>query len=629
MTERSKDYLRFQRELALGYAGLFALLTVLLAWKVATEYRLDRDAAATMTKVSARSMAAHAQEIIETIDQQLWISARAIVGLQGKPITPEAIQPFLAASALASDSRFWLLFIDASGKGVVSSNGLAVRGVSFADRSYFIEAAASRSDRLLVGGPVAGRISKRKVFFLSRRVESPNGKFLGVVVASMDASRVASVFERARLGDSMSIALVTIDSVIIARSPMFEESFGADLSTPVAAARPPGALIAFETPSPLTGERRLFSYARVGSFPLLVVVGVTRESWTARFRSDALAGAIGLALALAAALISVRLALAQFLRLERIELSQRTAIDQLATAKSELERGERRLRFIADSVPARVAYINADERYTFHNNGRAKAPHGALMGKTLLETHGSDFYALIKDDVHRALAGHRVSVERRYLLNNQDRHFKHQYDPDFSESGRVIGFYAMVTDITEFKSIQQRLSAIARIDSLTGLPNRVELLDRLETALARRHRTGASLACLYLDIDRFKDVNDTLGHSGGDQALVEFGRRLLLCVRETDVVARLAGDEFVILLEGLSQPAEAERVAKKIIECMEIPFNIDGANWRLTTSIGVVVANTMTDDPSSLLRSADEALYAAKRAGRNRASASGSSGVNG
>jgi diguanylate cyclase (GGDEF)-like protein len=604
--------------------ALLSLLVALLSWKIATEYRLDREAAASVIQISSRAMAAHVQETIEAVDQPLRISALGIAALAGKPMTPEAIQPLLAASALASDSRFWLLFIDTSGKGVVASNGLPVRGVSFADRSYFLDAAATRSDRLLVGGPADGRVSKRKLFFLSRRVESRTGKFLGVVAAPMDAARVATVFERARLGDSMSIALATSDNVIIARAPLFEQSFGADLSAPVAAAHPPGPQIPFETSSPLTGESRLFSYASVGAFPLIVVVGVTRESWTAHFRSDALAGALGLAIALAAAALSARFALAQFLRLEQVEASQSKLIERLGSSQRELSRGERRLRFIADSVPARVAYINADERYTFHNNGRERAPYGALMGKTILETHGSAFYELIKDDVRRALAGHRVSVERQHTLNSKDRHFKHQYDPDFSESGRVIGFYAMVTDITEFKAIQQQLSAIARVDSLTGLPNRIELLDRLEIALARCRRTGASLACLYLDIDRFKEVNDTLGHSGGDLALVEFGRRLRQCVRETDVVARLAGDEFVILLEGLSQPTEAERVAAKIIDCMAIPFNIEGARWPVTTSIGLVVADSMTDDSGSLLRSADDALYTAKRAGRNRASALGS-----
>ena len=625
MGDRSAGYFRFRRKLLVGYLILCALLASLTVWKVVSSYLADRTAATAVTQSSAGAMAAHVEEIIDSIDQPLHNSAIDISVMEGKPMKPESIQPLLAASSRTSDSRFWLLFIDAVGKGVVASNGLAVNGVSFADRSYFRDAATKSGGEPHVGGPVYGRVSKRKVFFLSRRVDSPSGKFLGVVAAPVDVSLVAKVFEKSRLGPAMSIALLTLDYRVIDRAPLFEESFGADLTSLAESLSPLTKSAGIEADSPFTGERRLYSSARVGSLPLVVVVGVSRDTWMAGFRSDLIAGTAGLLVALVVAFFSGKFALDQYQKLERVEEAQRILIAQLGAAKEELAREERRLRVIADAVPARVAYINADERYTFHNFGEHGAPIGALMGKTLLETHGAEIYALIKDDARRALAGEPICVERSYTSDGGRRYFKHQYTPDLLPSGRAIGFHAMVTDITGFKTIQQRLSAIARVDSLTGLPNRAELLDRLESALARCRRTGASLACLYLDIDRFKEVNDTLGHSGGDIALVEFGRRLRHCVRETDLVARLAGDEFVILLEGLTQPAEAERVAEKVIECMAMPFNIEGAPWPVTTSVGVVVADAMTDDSGSLLRAADEALYSAKRAGRNRMSAHGES----
>jgi diguanylate cyclase (GGDEF)-like protein len=265
-----------------------------------------------------------------------------------------------------------------------------------------------------------------------------------------------------------------------------------------------------------------------------------------------------------------------------------------------------------------VAYINADERYTFHNAGEHGAPFKALMGKTLLETHGPEMYAVLRDGVRRALAGERVSEELSYCVQDEQRCFRHQYTPDIEADGRVVGCYATITDITEFKTIQDRLAAQARVDALTGLPNRAALLDRLETALARCRRTGQSLACFYLDIDRFKEVNDTLGHSGGDAALIEFSQRLRQCVRESDIVARLAGDEFVILLENLAHPSEAGNVAAKIIDSMTIPFSIEATRRIVTTSVGMVIADPLNDDARAVLRAADEALYKAKRGGRNR-----------
>jgi diguanylate cyclase (GGDEF)-like protein/PAS domain S-box-containing protein len=618
MNERDAEYFRFRRKLLVGYLVLCGLLFSLLAWKITAGYQADRDAAIAVTENSARSMAAHVEELINAVDQPLRISALGIAGMDGKPVNPASIQPLLAASSLASDSRFWLLFIDAAGKGVVASNGLAVHGVSYADRSYFRDPAAMRADKVHVGGSADGRVSNRKLFFLSRRVESRSGKFLGVVAAPVDAWRIANVFEKARLDAAMSIALTTRDNVVVARAPLFQESFGVDLSRVRQMIPPARSVGGFEAASPFSGERRLYAYAPVGSFPLRVTVGITRESWMAGVRSDLLAGLVGLGVALTVAWFSGRFALDQFRRLARVERAQRKLIAQLGAAKEVITIGERRLRIIADSVPAQVAYINADERYTFHNDGECGAPIGALMGNTLLETHGPEIYALLKDDVERALKGERVRVEHSYAVNGEMRCFKHEYTPDTTVAGKTLGFYSTVTDITDFKTIQNRLSALARADPLTGLPNRAELLDRLETSLVRCRRTGGTLACLYLDIDRFKEVNDTLGHSGGDSALVEFSRRLRQCVRESDTVARLAGDEFVIALEDIDQPSGAEVVAAKIIASMAVPFHIDGVYRVITTSVGLVIARPLQDDPRSLLRAADEALYRAKRAGRNR-----------
>ena len=617
MDEQHAGYVQFRRKLVVGYIVLCALLASLLGWKYASGYRADRAAASAVTENSARALVAHVEEIVDAIDQPLRMSAARIAALDGKPLTAETIAPLLAAASNGPDSRFWLLFIDANGKGVVASNKLAVGGVSFADRAYFRDPAASRANRLHIGPPAIGRVSKRRVFFISRRVESASGKFLGVVAAPVDAWHVANVFERARLGPAMSIALTTADNVIIARAPLFENTFGADVSHSVPAP-PPLALTTFEADSPLNGERRLFSYVPFAYLPLHMIVGITRASWMARVRSDLMAGLVGLSIALIVAFFSGRLALAQYWRLECVEAWQRKLIEQLAAAKEDLARSERRLRVIADRVPGRVSYINADERYTFHNAGDDGAPLGALMGKTVLETHGPTIYALVKDDIHRALRGERVSAEHRHETDGKIHYFRHQYTPDIGPSGDVHGFYAMVTDITDFKETQQRLSAAAHVDTLTGLPNRAALLTHLDGVLARCRRTRRSLACLYLDIDKFKEVNDMLGHAGGDSALIEFGRRLRLCIRESDLVARLAGDEFVIALEALDHPKEAERVAAQIIECMAMPFNIEGTLRMVTTSVGMVFAQPERHDARSLLRSADEALYRAKRAGRNR-----------
>ena len=144
-----------------------------------------------------------------------------------------------------------------------------------------------------------------------------------------------------------------------------------------------------------------------------------------------------------------------------------------------------------------------------------------------------------------------------------------------------------------------------------------ELNERLENAIRRRHRSGKRLAVLFLDIDHFKAINDTMGHAVGDAVLKEFAERLLLAVRETDTVSRLAGDEFVVILEGLNEATEADYVAQKIIDKVRHDWRIDNHQIALTTSIGVACGYAENLLPSELLALADAALYRAKAEGRD------------
>lgn len=178
---------------------------------------------------------------------------------------------------------------------------------------------------------------------------------------------------------------------------------------------------------------------------------------------------------------------------------------------------------------------------------------------------------------------------------------------------------AFMTDISQRKQLELALKHQATHDKLTGLPNRAELSQRLEWALARKDRTREGLAVFFLDLDRFKSINDTHGHEAGDAVLVEFAQRLQNAVRRTDTVARLAGDEFVIVLVGMDDAeAGARAVAGKIIAQMDQPFSVAGADIRISTSIGIAIVDHQEFCPEALLSRADEAMYRAKKSGRNR-----------
>jgi diguanylate cyclase (GGDEF)-like protein/PAS domain S-box-containing protein len=186
-----------------------------------------------------------------------------------------------------------------------------------------------------------------------------------------------------------------------------------------------------------------------------------------------------------------------------------------------------------------------------------------------------------------------------------------------NDQGGIDYYIGSFIDISERKAAEEKISHLAHFDALTDLPNRVNLQGRLEQALASARREGGStVAVMFLDLDRFKNINDTLGHHVGDILLLEVSKRLTASVRESDVVARLGGDEFVVLLTGVDGTAAA-RVAGKILESLATSFRIEGHELHTTASIGIAVFPGDGDDVKMLMQNADAAMYHAKAAGRN------------
>ena len=206
--------------------------------------------------------------------------------------------------------------------------------------------------------------------------------------------------------------------------------------------------------------------------------------------------------------------------------------------------------------------------------------------------------------VHRT-TGQRFQVEQT-ASPITDRH------------GAVTGAVAVLRDVTDAVAMAERMAHLAQYDPLTDLPNRVLLQDRAQLAMAQARREGKSLAVMYLDLDGFKQINDTLGHAVGDQLLVQFAQRLQAAVRASDTVCRQGGDEFVVLLPGLDTPEAACGVARKILAACDTPFELAGQRVQVGLSGGIALFPQHGDSFDELSRHADDALYAAKRGGRRR-----------
>jgi diguanylate cyclase (GGDEF)-like protein/PAS domain S-box-containing protein len=240
--------------------------------------------------------------------------------------------------------------------------------------------------------------------------------------------------------------------------------------------------------------------------------------------------------------------------------------------------------------------------WMYHPDGRPCAPHELPLV--------------------RAVADGEVTHNREYILRpptGKERWITLNAAPVRNSRGEIIAGIVIFNDISELKDHQGHLERLAHFDSLTRLPNRTLLADRLSRAIEHTRRVGQPFAVAYLDLDGFKQVNDQHGHDKGDELLVEVAARLLECVRNEDTVARLGGDEFVLLLAQLAEPDAWRTAVNRILASLARPFDIHGESATISASIGVTLYPDDDSGPEVLLRHADQAMYIAKQAGRNRA----------
>jgi diguanylate cyclase (GGDEF)-like protein/PAS domain S-box-containing protein len=294
-------------------------------------------------------------------------------------------------------------------------------------------------------------------------------------------------------------------------------------------------------------------------------------------------------------------------------------VTQRVMAEQALADSERRLRTIADNVPAVIAHVDASEHYTFVN---AYVEHVSgedprqMIGKTMREIRGEQIYSDLKGHIATALGGEAAMFE--YEADYKGRHFCFQtnFVPDRDPQGRVRGFYALTTDITHIKDVEQELTRLARFDTLTGLANRRHFDERIAMLLLEKYRQPSPLLLMMIDIDHFKRINDSWGHGVGDEVLKAVGQRIQGCLRKKDLVARLGGDEFVALVEDVESSSMAEELTRKIQAAMKQEITVGALRIPMTLSIGVALCHSVAS-ADTFMHIADTALYEAKAGGRN------------
>lgn len=295
-------------------------------------------------------------------------------------------------------------------------------------------------------------------------------------------------------------------------------------------------------------------------------------------------------------------------------------ITALRAAEQALQLSERRLRTVADTLPVKIAYLDANLRFVFANDAFRRSYGGTdPVGESVRSVIGEERYQHREPWLLRGLAGERVVFEAEEGEGDSYQCVEITLIPETGEKdGMVIGLHAMMQDVTSKKREERRLIHLARLDHLTGLTNRAGFYEHLEAAIERAREADALITVFYLDIDRFKQVNDTHGHAIGDTLIRAFAQRISEHVRSSDVVARLGGDEFTVVMEGVPDVKRVRAIATKLVLSMSRPFELrsEGLVLPIGASIGVAVSRGGALAAGELVARADAMLYAAKQGGR-------------
>ena len=300
---------------------------------------------------------------------------------------------------------------------------------------------------------------------------------------------------------------------------------------------------------------------------------------------------------------------------ETLMLRLDDTLDSLTLAAAEWERT---FHAVADPI------FRLDEEWRITRLNRAasdwlREPAAALAGRQIEEVL---FKTAPPDDWPRRATLQSADVQREYRWRADIERATRQ-TWEFSAIGMVdgegkrAGAILVARDITERLREEEKVRALAFRDTLTGLPNRLLLVDRLQQALAAAKRVQQGVAVMFLDLDRFKEVNDTYGHDAGDALLKTLAQRMQACLRSSDTLARLGGDEFVIVLPDLEACNDATAIAEKILAVVAQPVELSGAALQVGVSIGIALYPDCGEGPDQLIQAADAAMYGAKQAGRN------------
>jgi len=502
--------------------------------------------------------------------------------------------------------------INERGDLVLSSHSF--KPSNMADREHFMVHVPRDSGKLFINRPLLGRASDKWTIHMTRRINKPDGSFGGIVSMAVDPGYFTSFYQQTDLGKKGLVNLVGLDGISRARLSAQVASFGEDMSkSGLLREQAKSGIGNLLSTGRIEGVARYESFRTIPGYPLVIAVGTSQEEVLAEFLQNRNHD-YWTALLFTAVIVTFAVLLM-------------AALARQKRAVAALVGSEARFRATFNQAAIGIGHTAPDGRFLQVNQKLCDMlgySRDELLALTIYDvTHVDDrnrFLSAIDIQRARLLAGEiaTYAVERRSVRKDGGVIWTNRTISLVRDAaGAPLYFIRVIEDISERKRLQQDLQHVAHHDSLTQLPNRELFYDRLAHALEQAQRRKWNTGVMFVDLDGFKRVNDTLGHGVGDQLLQQVSERLTRCVRAEDTVGRLGGDEFAIILSELAHEQDGGLVAQKVIDALSKPFQIDGNEIFITASIGVTTCPTDSRNADALISHADAAMYNAKKLGKN------------
>src|SRR5262245_15884731 len=524
-----------------------------------------------------------------------------------RQMSTEAAHRMLTSKMNAQSNVGGVNLFDAEGKLINSSSAWPVPPISVADRNYFKTFKSNPQAPGMLIEPVLSRITGNWTTVIARKVTGSNGEFIGAIGRGIESDNFAKFFATVALGPDSAIAIHHRDGTLLARHPHRAEIIGKNFKTGPAVQQRVFEQLATTTrlTSPLDGKDRVISSRALVDFPMVIVASTTTEAALADWREQ-----IAMLVTVAAASV-VAIAVLLFLVVRKLLQQHRQSQRRLTLEKQRLDTAVHHMTQGLLLFDASQRLVICNQRYIemYGLSPDVIKPGCSFREVVAHRKETGSFTGNVDHYVDRLLRD--IGQRNAMVIETPDGRSIQVVNEPLPDGGWV----GTHEDITERRLVEERIAHLAHYDALTDLPNRALFHEQIKQELPHA-KPDRQVAVLYIDIDEFKSVNDSLGHLTGDELLKSVAASLRGCVPDTGFVARLGGDEFAVVQTAVHSPDDVTDLVERIFAAIRAPYDCLGHQVTTDASIGIALAPQDGRDLDQILKNADLAMYAAKSAGR-------------